>query len=344
MLPRQRPRAPIDNMRRKANLRCSSSAAYADPSSPIASCRQPVAPRRRITRGFIAAKAVSKKAVGERLASCRKATPSKNLFSQPRSHEEKIGHGTVELPETTPTTDTRSNEHDADQEEREDADNEQEVFAFDPYFFIKCLPDYGSVTARLRRSTALPKKTRRSKRISLVLDLDETLVHCSVEPLPNPDLVFEVELSGNTYIIYVLKRPYMEEFLREVSKYFEVIVFTASRKAYASKLLDLIDPGRRLIKYRLYRETCLHVEGNFLKDLNVLGRNLAHTIIVDNSPHAFGYQVSNGIPIESWFYDRKDTELVKLLPFLAQLLKAEDVRPAIRQKFQLHRLVQLAGR
>ncbi len=41
----------------------------------------------------------------------------------------------------------------------------------------------------------------------------------------------------------------------------------------------------------MYRDSCLNVEGNYLKDLNVLGRDLKHTVLVDNSPHAFGYQV-----------------------------------------------------
>jgi CTD small phosphatase-like protein 2 len=82
------------------------------------------------------------------------------------------------------------------------------------------------------------------------------------------------------------------------------------------------------------------VEGNFLKDLNVLGRDLTKAVLVDNSPHAFGYQVDNGIPIESWFDDPNDTELLKLERFLRSLHKAKDVRTVIRNMFRTYELVE----
>lgn len=76
-----------------------------------------------------------------------------------------------------------------------------------------------------------------------------------------------------------------------------------------------------------------------MKDLNVLGRDLSKTVLVDNSPHAFGFQLDNGIPIESWFDDKKDTELLKLAAFVHTLLGQDDVRPLVRERFRLWHLV-----
>ena len=92
----------------------------------------------------------------------------------------------------------------------------------------------------------------------------------------------------------------------------------------------------------MFRDSCLPVEGNYLKDLTVIGRDLSKAVLVDNSPHAFGYQVDNGIPIESWFDDQKDKELLKLEKFLRTLHGVEDVREVVRNTFQSHLLVKNA--
>ena len=44
------------------------------------------------------------------------------------------------------------------------------------------------------------------------------------------------------YNIYVLVRPGVDKFLENISKLFEIVIFTASLSNYASPLLDILDP------------------------------------------------------------------------------------------------------
>ncbi|MQM10555.1 hypothetical protein Taro_043449 [Colocasia esculenta] len=224
----------------------------------------------------------------------------------------------------------------------EDSDDSDEFDDFDPYLFIKNLPDLSAVVPTFR-PMLLPKQTRSCPSTTLVLDLDETLVHSSLDPCDGADFTFPVNFNLREHTIYVRCRPYLKDFMERVSRLFEIIIFTASQSIYAEQLLNVLDPKRRLFRHRVYRESCVFVEGNYVKDLSLLGRDLAHVIIVDNSPQAFGFQVDNGIPIESWFDDRSDRELLSLLPFLESLVGVDDVRPLIAKKFNVREKIAAAN-
>lgn len=224
----------------------------------------------------------------------------------------------------------------ADGDDMDDRIFEEEEY--DPFIFIKHLPVLESVVT-LPRKSPIPRKAGDAPNITLALDLDETLVHCSIQPIENPELTFNVNFNGSNFELYVRIRPHLDYFLRTVSQWFEVVVFTASQKVYADTLLNILDPKNEFIQHRVFRDSCVFVEGNYLKDLNILGRPLDKVCIVDNSFQAFGFQLDNGIPIESWFDDDQDCELLNLLTFLRHLKDVSDVRPYIKQTFRLQDFV-----
>ena len=140
------------------------------------------------------------------------------------------------------------------------------------------------------KSPFLPEKAVEEKEYTLVLDLDETLIHF-------------VDMGPDSYFLI---RPGAQDFLEEMNKYYEIVVFTAGMKDYADWVLDQLDT-ERFIKHRLYRH---HVRQNgvyLVKDLDKIGRNIRKTLIVDNVAENFSKQPDNGIFIKTWHNDMNDT-------------------------------------
>mmetsp|Transcript_3870 Transcript_3870/g.3659 ORF Transcript_3870/g.3659 Transcript_3870/m.3659 type:complete len:250 (+) Transcript_3870:486-1235(+) len=150
------------------------------------------------------------------------------------------------------------------------------------------------------------------KRLTLVLDLDETLGHKIQEK----------------YLV----RPFVSEFLSSLSEHFEIILFTAASQRYADSVMNFVDPERK-INLRLYKHHTIEVDGVLVKDLNCLGRDLSKVIIIDNFANSFQRQPENGIEIQSWMGDPNDHALKDLLPFLLKVANenTEDVRIALRK-------------
>jgi len=175
-----------------------------------------------------------------------------------------------------------------------------------------------------------PKLKHNSHKKTLVLDLDETLVHSSFDSFERKsDIFLKLEIERKSIDIHVLIRPGAAEFLERMSKHFELVIFTASVSKYAEPLIDQLDVKRHCF-FRLFREHCTMVNKSFLKDLKRLDRDMKDVIILDNSPIAYALNVENGFPIKSWYEDKKDRELYNLSPILEFLSRVNDVRDYIK--------------
>ncbi|XP_012671742.2 CTD (carboxy-terminal domain, RNA polymerase II, polypeptide A) small phosphatase-like a isoform X1 [Clupea harengus] len=158
----------------------------------------------------------------------------------------------------------------------------------------------------------------------VVIDLDETLVHSSFKPISNADFIVPVEIDGTVHQVYVLKRPHVDEFLQKMGELFECVLFTASLAKYADPVADLLDQWG-VFRARLFRESCVFHRGNYVKDLSRLGRELSKVIIVDNSPASYIFHPENAVPVQSWFDDMTDTELLDLIPVFEGLSRESEI-------------------
>ena len=157
-------------------------------------------------------------------------------------------------------------------------------------------------------------RTKNNKNYSLVLDLDETLIHFKM---------------GNTDEEGVLRiRPGITEFLEEIGNYYELILFTTATQEYADLLVDAIEEDKIYFDHRLYREHAIIIDNDFVKDLTRIGRPLDKIIIVDDMPQNFKLQKENGIIIRPfWGEDNYDMALYNLIPILKNIAKENiDVR------------------
>ncbi|KAJ0044462.1 hypothetical protein Pint_06521 [Pistacia integerrima] len=204
----------------------------------------------------------------------------------------------------------------------------------------------------------------RVEKLTVVLDLDETLV-CAYETSSLPVSLcsqateagvkwFELECysldkenEGNPKVNYVtvFERPGLHEFLKQVSEFAELILFTAGLEGYARPLVDRIDE-ENLFSLRLYRPSTISTEyREHVKDLSCLSKDLCRTVIVDNNPFSFLLQPLNGIPCVPFSAAQpQDTQLLNvLLPLLKQLSLEKDVRPMLYEKFHMPEWFQKQG-
>ena len=158
-------------------------------------------------------------------------------------------------------------------------------------------------------------KTKNRKPYSLILDLDETLVHFKVNNEDDSEGVLQI-------------RPGVIPFLELVGKYYELIIFTAATQDYGDLLIDAIEENSVYFEHRFYRQHTVIMGNDFIKDLTRVGRPLDKIIIVDNMPQNFRLQKENGINIKAfWGEDVNDNALEELGKILINIARdGGDVR------------------
>lgn len=194
-----------------------------------------------------------------------------------------------------------------------------------------------------------PKSSDDQTKNTLVIDLDETLIHSSFTHISTPDFTFTLtaaqlidissdekkKLSDNSsqqdFTIYVRIRPFAKEFIERLGDIYEIIIFSNSNKVYTDEVLKHVDPNHK-IKYVLYQESIFEFNGALVKDLSRLGRELSKTIILDNNQMSYLLQPYNAIQICTWFRNKNDSELTKIMDFLVENEKETDVYSFLVQK------------
>jgi CTD nuclear envelope phosphatase 1 len=178
--------------------------------------------------------------------------------------------------------------------------------------------------------TSQPRKT-------LILDLDETLIHSmSKGGRMSTGHMVEVRLnaaslgmggqSQHPILYWVNKRPYCDEFLRRVCKWFNLVIFTASVQEYADPVIDWLETERKFFSARYYRQHCTYRQGAYIKDLSSVDPDLSNVMILDNSPLSYLFHEGN----RSWLF-----VFISAMPFALTLTdrrRQRDSHPRLDQR------------
>jgi Dullard-like phosphatase family protein len=161
---------------------------------------------------------------------------------------------------------------------------------------------------------------------TLILDLDETLIHSSFFP---PHSCVEAFRIGDPEH-YVFQRPGLSHFLKDVRLKFEIFVFTHGAEQYAKPIIDRLMPWVDE-DHRLYRDACDGRHGP-RKNLKILGRSKKDLILIDDSESALAVNPQNTVKVPPWRGSPADRVLVEWLPpILEKCAAAADVRTVIRE-------------
>ena len=165
------------------------------------------------------------------------------------------------------------------------------------------------------------RKKKKNQKPLLVLDLDNTVI-CA-KPLKTENSQFSIVVGRKR--MYIEVRPFVAEFLDEVSALYDICFFTDANGEFAKAVISKIAPSVNL-KTCKFKESCTFTDGYVVKDLSILGRPMNQVVLVDDSIGSGLMQPLNCIGVTAWDGEINDRVLVdELLPVLMKSAQCENV-------------------
>lgn len=187
---------------------------------------------------------------------------------------------------------------------------------------------------------------KNDKRILLILDVDETLIHAT-----DKELNQKADFKIFGYNIY--KRPFLDQFFEAIKNDFLLAIWSAASDDYVEEVVKQITPEDINLEFVWGRNRCTY-RRNFqideygydddaqnhyhyikpLKKVKRKGYHLNKILIVDDSPHKSKDNFGNAIYPKAFTGDTADKELKLLAKYLKSLKDKENVRRIEKRSWQ----------
>ena len=166
---------------------------------------------------------------------------------------------------------------------------------------------------------------------TLVLDLDGTLVYSKINYQIDNNKIIKPKTK-------LIERPGLHEFLHDMKILYELIIFSSRSQDYVSPIIQKIENDEKFFDYVLYKQHMFTDEnGDIVKNLNSIGRNLNSTIIIDDDNKNFKMQKENGICIRPFYGNNiSDDKTLNILNKVLQRIRfdadeTKDIRISLRK-------------
>jgi len=184
-----------------------------------------------------------------------------------------------------------------------------------------------------------------SGKILVILDLDETLIHATVNPRDD-------NWTHEVFKYKVYLRPYLSDFLQSLTDDFEVAVWSSASDDYVQQITSLIFPENYPLLFVWGRSRCVYSPDykkaeemgyfdpynhyEYIKPIAKLkGRFPVHRnkiLIIDDTPRKSSRNYGNAIYPKEFNGDMTDNELLMLSEYLKTLKDLDNVR-SVEKRF-----------